>query len=248
MPCNLNQRELSDAAAAAVDAAGGVALPVQHDRGLRQPVPGHAGDARVARLARGDRRLDRADGDRARLRRARLHRRLRQDDAGGADGARPDRQARGPALQRPAARRAPRRPRADDPRGLGGGRPRTQRGLLERGELDAIERAACPGAGHLRRAVHRQHDGGRARLPRAGRARRRADPRRGPRGEGGGRRARRAPGGRDRRTARRRARSSTAARCATRWPASRPAAARPTACCTCSRSRARRAWSSRRTS
>ena len=27
MPCNLNQRELSDAAAAAVDAAGGVALP-----------------------------------------------------------------------------------------------------------------------------------------------------------------------------------------------------------------------------
>ena len=35
--------------------------PVQHDRGLRQPVPGHARDARVADLARGDRRLDRAD-------------------------------------------------------------------------------------------------------------------------------------------------------------------------------------------
>ena len=43
---------------------------VQHDRGLRQPVPGHARHARVARLARGDRGLDRADGDRARLRRA----------------------------------------------------------------------------------------------------------------------------------------------------------------------------------
>src|SRR5215218_7782120 len=52
---------------------------VQHDRGQRQPVPGDAGHARLARLARGDRRLDRADDDRARLRRARLHRRLRQD-------------------------------------------------------------------------------------------------------------------------------------------------------------------------
>ena len=81
--------------------------PVQHDRGLRQPVAGHARHARLADLARGDRRLDRADGDRARLRRARLHRRLRQDDAGGADGARAPRQAGGAALQRPAARRAP---------------------------------------------------------------------------------------------------------------------------------------------
>ena len=42
---------------------------LQHDRGLRQPVAGHARDARVADLARGDRRLDRADGARARLRR-----------------------------------------------------------------------------------------------------------------------------------------------------------------------------------
>ena len=51
---------------------------LQHDRGLRQPVAGNAGDARVADLARGDRRLDRADGARARLRRRRLPRRLRQ--------------------------------------------------------------------------------------------------------------------------------------------------------------------------
>ena len=58
-----------------------------------------------------------------------------------------------------------------------------ERGMIERAELDAIERAACPGAGHLRRAVHREHDGGGARLPRADRAGRRADPGgRGPRG------------------------------------------------------------------
>ena len=104
MPCNLNQRELSDAAAAAVDRRRRRPAPVQHDRGLRQPVAGHAGDARLADLARGDRRLDRADDDRARLRRAALHRRLRQDDAGRADGARARRQAGAAALQRPAAR------------------------------------------------------------------------------------------------------------------------------------------------
>ena len=104
MPCNLNQRELSDAAAAAVDGGRRRPAPVQHDRGLRQPVAGHAGHARLADLARGDRRLDRADDDRARLRRAALHRRLRQDDAGRADGARARGQAGAAALQRPAAR------------------------------------------------------------------------------------------------------------------------------------------------
>ena len=78
---------------------------VQHDRRLRQPVAGDSGDARVADLARGDRRLDRADGARARLRRARLPRRLRQDRAGRADGARAGRQAGRRALQRPDARR-----------------------------------------------------------------------------------------------------------------------------------------------
>ena len=67
---------------------------LQHDRRLRQPVAGDAGHAGVAHLARGDRRLDRADGARARLRRRRLHRRLRQDGAGCADGARARRQAR----------------------------------------------------------------------------------------------------------------------------------------------------------
>ena len=37
------------------------------------------------------------------------------------------------------------------------------RGLISRDELDAIEKAACPGHGLLRRHVHRQHDGQRRR-------------------------------------------------------------------------------------
>ena len=50
------------------------------------------------------------------------------------------------------------------------------------------DRAACVSrAGHLRRPVHGQHDGDRARLPRPRDPRRRADPRRRPRGEGAAR-------------------------------------------------------------
>ena len=49
-----------------------------------------------------------------------------------------------------------------------------ERGLIPRAELDELERVACPGAGHLRRALHREHDGGRARLPRHRADRRRA--------------------------------------------------------------------------
>ena len=77
---------------------------LQHDRRLRQPVAGDTRDARLADLARGDRRLDRADGARARLRRPRLPGRLRQDGAGRLDGARPRRQAGGRPLRRADAR------------------------------------------------------------------------------------------------------------------------------------------------
>src|SRR4051794_28912303 len=103
------------------------AAPVQHDRRLRQPVAGHARDARLAHLPRGDRGLDRADGARARLRRTGLHRRLRQDRARRADGARTRRQAVRRDLQRAKARRRPARARGDDPGGLGGGRRRRAR-------------------------------------------------------------------------------------------------------------------------
>ena len=41
-----------------------------------------------------------------------------------------------------------------------------ERGLIPRDELDELERVACPGPGDVRRALHREHDGGRARLSR----------------------------------------------------------------------------------
>ena len=52
---------------------------VQHDRRLRQPHHGHAGHARLAGEPRDHRRLDRADGPGARVRRAGVHRGVRQD-------------------------------------------------------------------------------------------------------------------------------------------------------------------------
>ena len=244
MPCNLNQRELSDAAAAAVDAAGGVALPfntIAVSDNQSQGTPGMRASLVSREVIADSIELMAIAHDFDALR---LHRRLRQDDAGGADGARADRQARGAALQRAAARRAPRRPRADDPRGVGGGRPRTSAGCIERGELDAIERAACPGAGTcagqftantmavaldclgltelgdgLIPAEDREAKAEAA--ARAGRA--------GGRDRGGGPSARAFL---DRR--------ALLQRDGRRSP---PAAARPTACCTCSRSRARRASS-----
>ena len=45
------------------------------------------------------------------------------------------------------------------------------RGLITREEVDAIERAICPGEGRLRRHVHREHDGQRGRGARHGAAR-----------------------------------------------------------------------------
>ena len=61
---------------------------VQHDRGLGRRLDGNVRHARVARLARGDRRLDRARRARAPLRRARPARRLRQDEPRRRDGGR----------------------------------------------------------------------------------------------------------------------------------------------------------------
>ena len=115
MPCNLTQRELAAQVAEAVTAAGGVPLEFNTIAVSDNQSQGDAGHARVARLARGDRRLDRADGPRARLRRGRLPGGLRQDDAGGADGPRARGQACGRPLQRADARRAAGRPRRHDP-------------------------------------------------------------------------------------------------------------------------------------
>ena len=84
MPCNLNHRDLQDAVAAGVEQAGGVPLSfntIAVSDNQSQATPGMRASL-VSRRA--DRGLDRADGHRARLRRAGVHRRLRQDGAGGA--------------------------------------------------------------------------------------------------------------------------------------------------------------------
>ena len=176
MPCNLNQRELSDAAAAAVDAAGGVALPFNT-------------------IAVSDNQSQGTPGMRASL----ISREVIADSIElmclahdfdalvcivGCDKTTPAalmalaraRQARGAALQRPAARRAPGRSRADDPRRLGGGRRARARADRPRRARRDRARVAAPGAGTCAGPVHGEHDGDGDRLPRAGRARRRADP------------------------------------------------------------------------
>ena len=146
---------------------------LQHDRRLRQPVAGDTRDARLADLARGDRRLDRADGARARLRRPRLPGRLRQDGAGRLDGARARRQAGRRPLRRADARGPLARPGRDDPGRLGGGRCGGARADAPRRPRRA-RAARMSRRGHLRRPLHRQHDGRRARLPRDRPHRRRA--------------------------------------------------------------------------
>jgi hypothetical protein len=61
---------------------------VQHDRDQRRHHDGHRRDEGLARLARGDRRLDRARRPRPHVRRDRRAGGLRQDDARRGDGAR----------------------------------------------------------------------------------------------------------------------------------------------------------------
>ena len=165
MPCNLNQRALAQHVKRGHPRRGRDADRVQHDRRLRRRLDGDRGHARVARLARGDRRLDRARRARAPVRRPRLPRRLRQDDPGGGDGAGAARPPRARALQRlDRARPLPGR-RRHDPGRLRGGR-RARRGDDERrGGARARERR-LPGRGRVRRPVHGEHDVDGARLPR----------------------------------------------------------------------------------
>jgi len=146
MPCNLNQRELSDAAAAAVDAAGGVALPFNT-------------------IAVSDNQSQGTPGMRASL----VSREVIADSIElmaiahdfdalvcivGCDKTTPAALMALARIDKPAVLLYSGPQRA----GHLGDRELTilevweavaahQRGLLERGELDAIERAACPGAG-----------------------------------------------------------------------------------------------------
>ena len=146
MPCNLNQRELSDAAAAAVDAAGGVALPFNT-------------------IAVSDNQSQGTPGMRASL----VSREVIADSIElmtiahdfdalvcivGCDKTTPAALMALARIDKPAVLLYSGPQRA----GHLGDRELTilevweavaahRRGLLERAELDAIERAACPGAG-----------------------------------------------------------------------------------------------------
>src|ERR671910_2515775 len=146
MPCNLTQRELSDAAAAAVDAAGGVALPFNT-------------------IAVSDNQSQGTPGMRASL----ISREVIADSIElmclahdfdavlcivGCDKTTPAALMALARLDKPAVLLYSGPQRA----GHLGGRELTilevwealgahERGMIDRGELDAIERAACPGAG-----------------------------------------------------------------------------------------------------
>jgi dihydroxy-acid dehydratase len=146
MPCNFTQRELSDAAAAAVDAAGGVALPFNT-------------------IAVSDNQSQGTPGMRASL----ISREVIADSIElmaiahdfdalvcivGCDKTTPAALMALARLDKPAVLLYSGPQRA----GRLGGRELTilevwealgahERGMIDRGELDAIERAACPGAG-----------------------------------------------------------------------------------------------------
>ena len=138
---------------------------VQHDLRLRRRHDGHRGHARLARLARGHRRLDRARRARPPLRRARLPRRLRQDDPRRRHGARSPRHPRARPLRRLDRAGTLPRPRRDHPGRLRGRRRLQRRQDVRRGPARARDRR-LPGRGRLRRPVHGEHHVDRARLPR----------------------------------------------------------------------------------
>ena len=147
MPCNLNQRELAQHVKRGIRAAGGTPMEFNTISVSDGVSMGTEGMRALARLARGDRRLDRARRARPPVRRPRLPRRLRQDDPGGGDGARAPRHAR--ASSSTTARSRPGRFRGRDVtiqdvfEAVGA----HAAGKIDGEELHALESVACPGAG-----------------------------------------------------------------------------------------------------
>ncbi len=139
---------------------------VQHDRGLRQPHPGHAGNAGIPRQPRGDRRLDRARRPQPAFRRTDLPGGLRQDGSGSADGARAARRPGVPLLLGRGCGGVPRRPPGDDQGSMGRRRRVRGRSDLPRGARQSRTRCV-PRDRCLCRPVHREHHGRGERLPRA---------------------------------------------------------------------------------
>ena len=143
MPCNLNQRELAVHVKRGVRDAGGT--PMEFNTvAVSDGVSMGTSASRVAGLARGDRRLDRARLARSSLRRARVPRRLRQDEPRRGDGRR--------SARHPLCRLLHRLDRAGSlsrPRGLGGdvyeGIGAHAAGKISDADLHELESAACPG-------------------------------------------------------------------------------------------------------
>ena len=122
MPCNFNNRVLAAKVKEGIRAAGGTPMELNTIAISDGITMGTVRDARLARLARADRRLDRAGRERPPLRRARRHQRLRQDDPRHRDGARAARHPGADALRRLDPARPLQGRGGDDPAGLRGGR------------------------------------------------------------------------------------------------------------------------------
>ena len=137
---------------------------VQHDRGVGRRLDGQRRNARLTRLARGDRGLDRAGRARPPLRRARLPGRLRQDHPLGRDGPGASRPAGARALQRLDRAGPLPRTRRDDPRRVRSG-GRACSGHDERGGRARARGCCVPGRRRVRRTVHGQHDVACTRVP-----------------------------------------------------------------------------------
>ena len=215
---------------------------VQHGVDLRRHHDGQPGHEGVAHQPRSDRRLDRAGRARQPVRRPHRAVRLRQDDSGHHHGAGAPRHSGRDALRRlDRAGRVPRQEHHHSGR-VRGGRRACGRPDVGRRSADGRE-PGVSGCRRVRRSVHREHDVDGRRVPRhlgdgiqrraRARSRQAADRPRG-RGAGDGSAEAQRAAATDHH-ARRRSR--------TRSRRSPRPADRPTRCCTCWRSRARRASS-----
>ena len=146
-PCNMTLRTLAEHVKAGVREAGRVALEfgtITVSDGISM---GHEGMRGLARQPRGDLRLGRDRGVRRAPRRVRRPGRLRQVDAGDADGVGPPRPGR--ACSSTTARSCPASTTAGRSTSRACSRPSAPcaAGTISEDELLEIERKACPGEG-----------------------------------------------------------------------------------------------------
>ena len=160
MPCNFHLRRLSAQGEGRHPRRRRHADRVQHHRRLRRHLDGHRGDEGVADQPRGDRRLDRA-GRRAgicstpssRCRAATRRSRARSWRWRGSTC---------PSLMLYGGSIAPGHlgdQRCDHPGRVRGGRRVQRRARSPTRNCARSRTSPVPGAGRLRRAIHRQHDG-----------------------------------------------------------------------------------------